>query len=271
MTIADLFKELHDTAKERIKNPIIGAFICSFIVYNWRPIFILLFSEMSIEERIEFISNKWEVIFPIIIALGYTLLIPLIMIFMDYALMPMKRKRISNIYENKGFTTDQKIIYAEKEFLLKNAESGNQERQALLDQIDTLERSKTQMDESNNNIVSNLNEKMATLNRSFEENVKLKNKEINDLKATITVAMNTESLVRALVEITVHLDKEDLLLFQVVGSNLTNPSMEVKMIPNERKNILEKYALIQKDDDRTYFLTSLGQELYYVIKDLKIE
>lgn len=156
MTLADLFKELHDTAKERIKNPIIGAFICSFFVYNWRPIFILLFSEMSIEERIESVSSKWGIIVPLIIAIGYTLLIPMIMIVMDYALMPMKRKRISNIYENKGFTTEKKILIAAQEFRLKNAESGNKSLEEMEAKLKEINQSHEQIRASDRLSIDNL-------------------------------------------------------------------------------------------------------------------
>lgn len=152
MTIAELLKELNDSTKDRIKNPIVGAFICSFIAYNWRPIFILLFSDLPVEDRIEFVNyvycNKWGLIVPIIFGIAYTLVVPLIMILMDFGLMPMKRKRIANIYYNKGFTTDQKTLHAVKERGLKNAESGNKDIDDLNQKIKALEESKAQLEES---------------------------------------------------------------------------------------------------------------------------
>lgn len=169
MTIADLFKELHDTAKERIKNPIIGAFICSFLVCNWQAFFILFFSEMSIEERIEFANTKWKIIWPIILSLVYTLVVPLIMIGMDYALMPMKRKRISNIYQNKGFTTDKKIKHAEKEYQLKNAESGNKDREELMQKIKSLEETNSQLITSHKNRTDQLNSSLQEASNSLEK------------------------------------------------------------------------------------------------------
>lgn len=273
MTLADLFKELHDTAKERIKNPIIGAFVCSFLVYNWRSIFILCFSELPVEERIEFVNtmycNKWAIIIPLIFAIVYTLLIPLVMIGMDYGLMPMKRKRIANIYQNKGFTTDQKIIHAEKEFQLKNAESGNKDRQALLDQIETLQNSKTQIEETNNRIVSNLNEKLEEANRAFSETIEFKDQRISELQIGYDLEKNSLATYKILLAIIAHIDKYDVTAIKEMGDSSMNLNMVTSISP-ERFQRLSRYGLVEKKSD-IYILTSLGRELYSAVKELTIE
>ncbi|KQO20940.1 hypothetical protein ASF10_15275 [Flavobacterium sp. Leaf82] len=87
MTIADLIKDFIDSTKERLKTPISGAFLWSFIVYNWRPIFLLIFSDTSIENKIVVINYEycsfWAIFWPLVIATFYTLLIPKIMLLID--------------------------------------------------------------------------------------------------------------------------------------------------------------------------------------------
>ncbi|MDA6068659.1 hypothetical protein NJT12_03410 [Flavobacterium sp. AC] len=168
MTIADLIKSVIDSSKERIKTPIVGAFICSFIVYNWRPILILMFSNASIEDKIIVINNEycnksafWS---PVIIALIYTVFIPFIMIVIDAILVYAKKQRIANIYVDKRNTLQEKIDMASKVLELKNAESGNKEKQELLDQIESLQISNQEMTITNQNTVVQLNQKLKEAN-----------------------------------------------------------------------------------------------------------
>lgn len=173
MTIADLIQNVIDSSKERIKNPIVGAFICSFLIFNWRPISILFSSSIPIQCRIATINDeyctKWAILVPIVVALIYTLIVPVVMIGIDYCLMPIKRVRIANIYKNKDFTTDKKIELAGKEYLLKNAESGNKERDELLEKIKVLEDTNQQIKESHNNTVKNLNNELQEANTLVEK------------------------------------------------------------------------------------------------------
>jgi len=196
MTIADFLKELNDTAKERIKNPVMGAFICSFLVCNWQAFFILFFSDMSIEERIEFMNTKWKVLLPIIISIGYTLLIPLIMIGLDYALMPMKRKRISNIYKNKSFTTDQKIKLASKELALKNAENGNKTLEEMENKMKELTESHDKIRETDRLTIENLKDSLADSNNLVQQlnNVQVQERKERDPLQLYSEKINGENI-----------------------------------------------------------------------------
>ncbi len=46
----DIIKSFFEASRDRIKNPLIGTFIISWIAINWRPIMILIFSEKTIEK-----------------------------------------------------------------------------------------------------------------------------------------------------------------------------------------------------------------------------
>lgn len=164
MTLAQLIKDLIDTSKERIKTPISGAFLCSFVFWNWQPILLLLFSNQSIEDRIQIIDQHFykpsAVIFPILISFFYLIIIPAIMIVLDWILEPIKKQRISRIYKSKDFVIDEKIKLARKEFELKNAESGNKQIEDFQRQIQDLEQSKNEIVKSNETTILQLNKQL---------------------------------------------------------------------------------------------------------------
>jgi hypothetical protein len=172
MTIADLLKDLIDTAKERLKTPISGAFLWSFLIYNWRPITELFFSKLAIEDRIYIIDQEYckpeAIYWPLGIALFYTVVVPYLMWLIDWPVVSAKKIRLAKVYENKTNILKEKIKIAEKILELKNVESGNKQISELQDQINTLEESKTQIIQANKNTVNQLNEKLEELNRTNE-------------------------------------------------------------------------------------------------------
>lgn len=168
MTIAELIKEVMDSSKERVKSPILGSYICSFLLFNWRPILLLIFSEESIEHKFMVIEtcyiNFWTWLGPLIIVCIYTFALPWFMVGIDIALKPAKQKRIKHIYATKIFTTAEKVELAREEVTLKNIESGNKDRQDLLDQIETLKTTHEQIKQADKNNIDALNEKLKESN-----------------------------------------------------------------------------------------------------------
>lgn len=83
----EFFDSLLLTSKDRLKNPLIGAFIISWIVFNWKPLLILFFSDKSIEEKIYLVSPNgfWEAGFwvPLIIAVLYLILMPYVLVLLE--------------------------------------------------------------------------------------------------------------------------------------------------------------------------------------------
>lgn len=71
--------EISDYTKQRFSHPLFFSLIISFVLYNWRPISIFIFSKQPIENVIEHLytyDNQWAVFSPIIAAILYTLLFP---------------------------------------------------------------------------------------------------------------------------------------------------------------------------------------------------
>ncbi len=185
MTFFDFLKELNDTAKDRLKTPITGAFVFSFLIYNWRPIALLSFSEASIEDKIVVINheycNRWSILIPFFIALIYTIIVPILSVLIDRLLISTKKARIMNIYASKTKTVEEKIELAKKEFQLKNIETGNKQIEDFQTQIHTLEQTKIQQIETHNTVVKQLNDELSEAN-----NIILKlNESNNRLNETI--------------------------------------------------------------------------------------
>src|SRR5690625_313596 len=98
-----MIKELLNVSRERIKNPFVASFLISLIMLNWRPILFILFSSMPIEERIAFsdanyISKKNYIVWPLLIALLYSIILPYVMILIDHLIKNANQAKIESYY-----------------------------------------------------------------------------------------------------------------------------------------------------------------------------
>ncbi|MFV8392766.1 hypothetical protein [Flavobacterium sp. LB2P6] len=176
MTLAELIKEFIDTSKERLKTPISGAFLWSFIIWNWRAFAVLFFSEAPIEDKIVFINyeycNFWAILFPAVIALLYLILVPKLMLEIDKTLINTKQLRVKNVYKAKIYDAIERKELAKVEFDLKSIESGKKDIQDLLAQIDGLKEANANIIETNNNTTNQLNKKLKDSNKMIQNFLK---------------------------------------------------------------------------------------------------
>lgn len=166
MTFSELFKDLIEASRERIKTPIAGAFTISFLLYNWRPIVILLSSELPVEQNIKHIdadyANRYAVIFPFLIAFFYTIFVPILGLIIDNLLVFAKRKRLQIIYNNKEFIFDLKIRVASKALLLRKEE-------LEVDRLNAqVELARKQIDELDDKLI-NRSQKVLHRTKEFQE------------------------------------------------------------------------------------------------------
>lgn len=59
----EIFTSFFESSNERIKNPLIGTFIISWTIINWKPIVILCFSNNEIVEKINLIESEYSSVF----------------------------------------------------------------------------------------------------------------------------------------------------------------------------------------------------------------
>jgi hypothetical protein len=139
----ELLNTFLDTTKERIKNPFIGAFIFSFIAFNWKPVFIIIFASKSIQEKIELIETDYTGLLhnlwlPIIFAVFYVLILPYIMWFFDNISSKAVEGRKENIVDQQLFDLQSKQRLAEQESKLEDIRASYRETADLNQKIDIL-------------------------------------------------------------------------------------------------------------------------------------
>lgn len=59
--VRDLYSSFRQTSLERVKSPFLGAFVFSWLAFNWQALAILFFSERKIEEKIKHINENYDV------------------------------------------------------------------------------------------------------------------------------------------------------------------------------------------------------------------
>lgn len=290
MTLADLIKDFIDTTKERLKTPISGAFLWSFIICNWRPIFLLLFSDASIENKIIVINheycNFWAIFWPIVIATFYTLLIPKIMLQIENDLAPTQDERVTKRYESEKHLVQQKTNVAREEFLLKSAESGSKEIQELQDEIQSLKQKNEGLQESIKQINDSNKKTVDELNNSLKlANVRVANTrptqvnlmeyaeylEKEELQAKFTRLLNNFTNVSRgeILKVVETLSKEERVALESLDVNDKGVVVRYKNIPSKLLNSLKLKDIIKKEvvgDVGIHELTQKGHVIYKILK-----
>lgn len=155
----EFFQSLMDSATDRLKNPIVGAFITAWIAINWRFVAILFFSSKTIEGKIEFIETNYFDIdhnlwIPLAFAVFYVLILPYIMALFDW--LSQKgisiRKLISKNHRISDIQYKQEI--AAEEWQLEKIREGSPDIQAMKERILKLENQLEEKDE----VIANLSE-----------------------------------------------------------------------------------------------------------------
>lgn len=59
--IRDIYSSFRQTSLERVKSPFLGAFVFSWVGFNWQMLAILFFSTKDIEERLKLINKSLDI------------------------------------------------------------------------------------------------------------------------------------------------------------------------------------------------------------------
>ncbi len=118
--IKDIFTAFHQNSLERMKSPFLGAFVFSWLGFNWQLLAILFFSKKDIEERISFINENFDI--------GSLLLAPVCTTFLICVLLPQATKYIIK-FQSKPIsaatltTMTEKIALAARQLEIADIES----------------------------------------------------------------------------------------------------------------------------------------------------
>ena len=142
----EFIKSLLSPVEERIRNPIIGSFIISFILFNWKPIFIILFySELNILERIFLVekiyTSFWNYLIPLFFTIAYNWILPYINLLSHM----IKKKPIQKINKINIEIEKGNIEYREKIIENKTYEVLQEKNSYLENKILSIEKENTSL------------------------------------------------------------------------------------------------------------------------------
>ena len=181
----EFFLSFIESAKDRLKNPMIGAFVLAWIATNWRFISILFFSKKSIEDKIDFIEEKYFDIdynlwIPLAVAVFYVLILPYLIALFDWLSQKgiNARKVISKNHKILDIQNRQEI--AAEEWQLEKIREGSPDISALKEEILELKSTIKEKD----NLINSLSENLDSGLSENEEN-KGNSKENNTTKEKV--------------------------------------------------------------------------------------
>lgn len=108
--IKDVLGAFRQTSLERVKSPFLGAFVFSWIAFNWQALVVLLFSDKTVEKKLGIINDNYDV--------GSFLLGPICTSMLITFLLPQINKIITKIQDKPNsdtmeLTLNSKIKIAE--------------------------------------------------------------------------------------------------------------------------------------------------------------
>lgn len=185
----DFFKTFFETSKERIKNPLMGTFIISWIVINWRPIIILLFSNQSIENRIDYIVTGYSsfntyFLLPFLLSLFYVIVLPYLMWAIDGLVKKSIIGRKKNVLNQILIDYDGKQKIAIEESKLEDLKANFRDKADLNNQIELL---RNQLDEREETIKIQTSEieQQINENQNLRKLINQNNKNSSESKSSI--------------------------------------------------------------------------------------
>lgn len=164
----ELISNIFNTANERLKNPFIGTFILSFIVFNWKPILVVIFSSYSIVERIQIVDSKYtsllfNLLIPLFFSLFYVLALPYMMLWFDKLSKKAVIGRKRNSIEIQREEINMKTQLAKDENKLESVKADFREISGLNQKIEVLT---TQLDDRDK-IIEELQNELNLIERDF--------------------------------------------------------------------------------------------------------
>jgi ABC-type multidrug transport system fused ATPase/permease subunit len=142
-TFLEFTSDLISSFRERLKNSFLSSFIIGFLIANWESLLVILFSDKIIEERIrlvhaEYTSKYTLVWYPLIFAIFYVVILPYLMLGIEWLSNMGLEKRKDNKNESTIKHLERLRKRATTEFKLAQERSGLREQSELNSTIEDL-------------------------------------------------------------------------------------------------------------------------------------
>lgn len=175
----DIFSAFRQSSLERIKSPFLGAFVFSWIGFNWQMLAILFFSKQNIIGRLEYINSHFDVGSYILGPMSTTILICL--------LLPYANKHVTKFQKGTNHETNMLILQSKIDIANKQVEIADYEAKKKLAE----DREKKNI-ESNINVIIDENKNLKIEIKEKSDNISLNNVVISKLNDDID-ALKRES------------------------------------------------------------------------------
>lgn len=271
----ELLINLFGAVQDRVKNRLVGAYVVSFIVCNWWPISIFLFSNKNIEDKVEFINSSYNkpsaFLWPFIISCLYIVLLPYLNAIFDLVVTKANFLRIKNRSEVKLESLKQGVQIAKIEREIAVERAGTNEMESLRVKLETKENEYAELikkiEEAENNYKTEYKIWNQALDNKKGEVIKA-NTEIDNLKTElnhykkvypflILEGVNSEIEIEHFLKS--YLDKDEILMLKEIAGG----EVYSKLLPfrNVVKSLLikAKHFEYNRQDD-IYKITDAGSK-----------
>lgn len=272
MDVKELFQSIFDSSNERIKNPFIGSYITAFILYNWRAIFLLVFSNATIEDKIVVINHEYcnlgAILWPLAIAFFYILILPYLNLFFDLLLSYSNSKK--NIRQKASIISklEQKKAEAKYEREIAEERAGTSEISELKNQIERLNTENEKLSQQNKESFDRYTESIKIKENSEKELSKALSDAENKLKKIENEYKNStqnntnKSLIQLIVS---SLTEKEFSYFKKYAAYKENPGTKSFSLDSTIMNRLIELGLIERGEN-VHVLTDFGKQIYRLVK-----
>lgn len=197
--LRNVFSSVESNASQRINNPFYGAFILSWLVFNWKIILIILFSQKNIYSVIDDVDDslciEYGFIYPFLSSLGLLFILPFANVLYSYFDALIKylndKSKYVTFFIDSFFARRKSLILRRHKNKLKNID--------LDYQLEWAQKKEE---------VSKLNRDSALHNAQINEIEELRDKVLNGVNVHISLKEDLIMLSRAIGKLSASLDAE---------------------------------------------------------------
>lgn len=257
--IRDIFSSFRQASLERVKSPFLGAFVFSWIGFNWPMLAILFFSKVEIEKRISYIEGKF--------GLDSYLIGPLCTSALIAYLLPKINKLVTKIQDKPNIETiemslNSKIKIAELQQRIAEIEARKKlsEKQEERNIEEGIEKVKSEL----NHAKMKLANTTKAAKEAVEENTQLKGR-ISEEQSKYIVESDTRKKLQSELDVEKQINrKKDETLIELNSSLQTHKSNF-----NDLKKSLDTIKQLEEKITKTEFYLNAMMELYPEIFEIK--
>ncbi|WP_284462464.1 hypothetical protein [Chryseobacterium sp.] len=268
----EFLQNILKSTEDRIKNPFVGTFITSWIIFNWKPIIFIVFSDKGIEDKIKLISENYNDIWcylwlPLISAIFYMAILPYISFVFEYFTKFSHGLRNQVNLEARNAALELQIGVARNEIKLEEEKTTFRERNSHNLMVERLQEQNKALEEANKKHLDTVSE----LQKQGEYNAK-------ELREIITnYSSEVEDLNRKLNEETANTLQMRIQYDEMKNANNANFNdvsklkyqLNVMEFINRRlKNPVDKVINVNNYSIFEYF-NAVNEIVYYGIQDGK--